>query len=65
MKVIATAVGYDNIKLREVGEVFDCPKNGEGEEITQAKWYKPAPKSKAKVAAPPVDEDNGKEQPIT
>lgn len=41
MKVIATAVGYDNVALRQPGEIFDCPKGKDGKEIVTSGWYKP------------------------
>lgn len=35
MKVIAIAEGYDNVKVRQPGEVFDMPDGATGE------WFKP------------------------
>ena len=36
MRVIATAVGYDNIVLRQPGEEFDMPDGAKGS------WFRPA-----------------------
>ena len=41
MNVIATATGYDNVAVRNEGDVFACPKNAKGEFITKSSWYKP------------------------
>lgn len=60
-KVIATADGYDNVQLRKKGDVFECPKNGKGEEIVKASWYQPH-KSKAKAVEEP---SNDGQAPIT
>ena len=35
MKVIATAIGYDNLAVRQVGDEFDMPDG------STAPWFKP------------------------
>lgn len=35
MRVVATDVGYDNLKLRQVGEEFDMPEGSVG------RWFQP------------------------
>ena len=54
MKVIAIAVGYDNLAVRQVGDEFDMPDG------SSAPWFKPAegdtkgPK-KSKAKTEPID----------
>jgi len=50
MKVIATARGYDNTVLREVGEEFTMPEGSKGS------WFIPKP-AEAKAAKPKKDDD--------
>lgn len=50
MKVIATAVGYDNLVVRQVGDEFDMP------EGSTAPWFvavdaEPAPKAEKSAKA--------------
>jgi hypothetical protein len=70
MRVIATAPGYDNIKLREIGEEFDMPDNvfdkrpklkdgkPSGEFYPAPSWFK---KVEAKKAEPAKKEPDGKD----
>lgn len=57
MKVIATAVGYDNLAVRQVGDEFDMPDG------SLAPWFKKAeddakgPKSKKAKADEAAAED--------
>lgn len=45
MKVIATARGFDNITVREIGDEFDMPKDAKGS------WFKPVAEAKGKKPA--------------
>jgi len=44
MQVIATAPGYDNVKVREVDEVFEMPDGATGD------WFTPLEVVKAQAA---------------
>jgi hypothetical protein len=50
MRVIATAQGFDNIQLREVGEEFEMPEGATGSWFKPVKpaEVKPEPKGKGK-----------------
>jgi len=50
MRVVATAPGFDNVKLREPGEEFDMPDGSKGS------WFRPVVKRKGPAdpaASPP------------
>lgn len=60
MKVKAVSLGFDNLTLREPGEVFDMPDDTEVTPVKEGGWFtkvddaeqaddKPAPKGKAKA----------------
>jgi hypothetical protein len=54
MRVVATKQGYDNIKLREVGEEFEMPEGAKGS------WFVPVAKAKKAEA-----KDKSKAEPTT
>lgn len=64
-KVIATTSGYDG-QLRAKGEVFDCPKDASGKEITKASWYRlHSDSGKASKAKPPEKSEVADEGKLT
>ncbi len=58
MRVIATARGFDNQKLREVDEEFDV-KDG-----TKGSWFKPVEKQRRGREAPTADEKTADANPL-
>ncbi len=48
MRVVATSIGFDGVKLREIGEEFDLP-----DDVGPGDWFKPVdpPKAKRRKAA--------------
>lgn len=59
MRVIAKSIGFDNVKVREIGDEFDMPLP-EGYVFTEHDWFepvdkpaKPAKAEKAKADKPP------------
>jgi len=48
MRVVATAVGIDGQgHVRQIGDVFNCPKNAQGNEVVKASWYHEVPQERA------------------
>lgn len=39
MRVVATAVGFDGVTVRQIGEEFEAPKGANGQ-AQKATWYK-------------------------
>ena len=57
MKVIATATGYDNVCIRNEGDIFDMPEfKADGVTPLTATWYK---KYSKKRTVEVEDEDEG------